>query len=402
MKLAPIAAPNTDDPRQLKGLQIAALSPIKKHKYGYKVQSQSGNGWYLVNLDDVYCECLDFEAREKACKHVYGVQFRLQREQLEDGTEVYTPQYRMWSNYNKAQVSEGEMFKDLLRELCDMVPQPPQTGPGRPKLPVADVLYSMALKVYSQRSSRRAQSDISEAVKDGQVEVAPAWGTLIRYFENADMTPILEQLIHQSALPLRDIEQDFAVDASGLASNVYDRWFDHKWGRAKKEAKWVKLHIMCGVKTNIITAAEVTGEFSADSPHLPGLLETTKRNFNIREVSGDMAYSSKRNLHAIDDAGATPYIPFKKSSNVDKKDALWTQMYHYFTLQEVEFNKHYHKRSNVETCFHMIKSKFGHAVKSKTPTAQINEALVKVLCHNICVLIQAMHTIALNPDFSKN
>ncbi len=35
----------------------------------------------------------------------------------------------------------------------------------------------------------------------------------------------------------------------------------------------------------------------------------------------------------------------------------------------------------------MIKTKFTDVVRSKDKTAQINEILLKVLCHNICVLI---------------
>jgi hypothetical protein len=46
----------------------------------------------------------------------------------------------------------------------------------------------------------------------------------------------------------------------------------------------------------------------------------------------------------------------------------------------------------------MIKGKFGSALRPKSDTGQINEALCKGLAHNICVLIQAMH--ALNIPFS--
>lgn len=63
-------------------------------------------------------------------------------------------------------------------------------------------------------------------------------------------------------------------------------------------------------------------------------------------------------------------------------------MYHYSEFKNEEFLELYHKRSNVETAFHMVKSKFGDAVRSKTEVAQINEVLLKVLCHNICVVIQ--------------
>ena len=54
---------------------------------------------------------------------------------------------------------------------------------------------------------------------------------------------------------------------------------------------------------------------------------------------------------------------------------------------------------SVETAFSMIKAKFGGSLRSKNPEAQVNEALVKILCHNICVLIQAMYALGVEPDF---
>jgi len=75
-------------------------------------------------------------------------------------------------------------------------------------------------------------------------------------------------------------------------------------------------------------------------------------------------------------------------------------MYHFYMMKRPEFLEHYHKRSNVETTFHMIKSKFGQRLRSKTLTAQINEALCKVLCHNLCVVIQSVHELGIEADFS--
>jgi hypothetical protein len=45
----------------------------------------------------------------------------------------------------------------------------------------------------------------------------------------------------------------------------------------------------------------------------------------------------------------------------------------------------------------MIKGQFGDAVRSKSDIGQINEVLCKVLCHNLCVLIQAMHALGMQP-----
>jgi hypothetical protein len=47
----------------------------------------------------------------------------------------------------------------------------------------------------------------------------------------------------------------------------------------------------------------------------------------------------------------------------------------------------------------MIKGKFGSALPSKSDTGQINEALAKVLCYNICVLVQATPDLGIEPTF---
>jgi transposase len=75
-------------------------------------------------------------------------------------------------------------------------------------------------------------------------------------------------------------------------------------------------------------------------------------------------------------------------------------MYHYFAYQRDTFLAHYHKRSNVETTFSMIKAKFGGSLRPKSETGQRNEALCKVVAHNLCVLISAIHELGLEaPTF---
>ena len=404
--------PDDGDPgRQQRGLAIAILEKrIRRDKFGYKVPSQSGNGVYLVNLEyGPYCTCPDFEKRNRPCKHVYAVQALLKRGERPDcpppvGVRIAQP----WQAYNAAQVNEGDLFATLLRDLCNTVEQPPQTI-GRPRLPLSDMLYGMGLKVYSTLSMRRAMSGLREAVANGRMDREPSFSTPIRYFERPEVTPVLRDLIQRSALPLRDLEVDFAQDSSGFASTAYNRWFDNKWGYGSKKAvKWAKVHLMCGVQTNIVTVADATASQSADSPYMVDFVRVTAEHFRIREVSGDLAYSSRRNLHAVADAGGTAYIPFRtnavaqqRGTGPGRRDALWEQMYHLFTLNEAEFNRHYHKRSNVETVFHMMKAKFGDKVRAKTDTAMVNEVLMKVLCHNVCVLIRAMYALGIIPVFDQ-
>lgn len=78
---------------------------------------------------------------------------------------------------------------------------------------------------------------------------------------------------------------------------------------------------------------------------------------------------------------------------------LWRKMFQYFTYNREEFMQHYHLRSNVETTNFMIKSKFGDFVRSKDSTARINEVLLKVLCHNIVVLIHEINELDIEAKF---
>lgn len=108
---------------------------------------------------------------------------------------------------------------------------------------------------------------------------------------------------------------------------------------------------------------------------------------------------SKPNLRLVEGKGAIPFIEFKTNSIVDKKCDIWTKMFHYYSLNKDEFMQHYHKRSNVETTFSMVKAKFGGAIRSKLPIAQANEILCKILCHNICCLIQSIYELEIEVDF---
>jgi hypothetical protein len=47
----------------------------------------------------------------------------------------------------------------------------------------------------------------------------------------------------------------------------------------------------------------------------------------------------------------------------------------------------------------MMKRKFGDSLRSKTDTAQANETLCKVLCHNLVVLIHETYDLGIDPVF---
>ena len=399
------------DKRQQKGLVIAATSKIQKRGDTWVVPSQSLNGKYTVRMDTAgpRCTCPDFELRQQSCKHVFAVEFVLQRETVTDpdGTTIVTETAAVrvtytqdWPAYNAAQTTEKAQFCRLLRELVAGIPTPyPKTG--RPPLPLSDRLFAAAFKVYSTVSARRFMTDLREAQADGLIEHTPHFNSVLAVIESEDVTPILHELITATSLPLREVETDFAVDSTGFGTGSFFRYYTAKYKHDQYNHDWLKCHAMVGVKTNIVTAVRITGRDDNDSPQFKPLVEQTAERFTISEVSADKAYSSYANLELVESKGAVPFIPFKSYAVGHSKNSTWNRLFHYFALNREEFGEHYHKRSNIETTFSMVKRVFGGSVRSKTPTAQENEVLLKVICHNIRCLIHAIHELGIEPMFPQ-
>jgi transposase len=303
-----------------------------------------------------------------------------------------------WDTYNKAQVNEKRHFLLLLGELSKSAEEP-ERGPGRPPLPLSDMIFCSVYKTYLLLSSRRAMTDFEEAHKKALITKVPHFNAVSDFLNEESVTPFLERLIEQSSYPLASVESDFAADATGLSTCVRRRWYNRHRRRYQVRRDWIGLHIICGVRTNVITCARAGGCREDENEHFEEMLRRTARRFDVAEVSADAGYLSNKNLRQVVLLGATPYINFKSNSTTDGvlMNALWKAMLNAYRHRREEFAKHYYKRNNVETTFSMLKAKFGDRLSSKSLRAQINEALCKALCHNLCVLIQSMYELGVDP-----
>lgn len=213
------------------------------------------------------------------------------------------------------------------------------------------------------------------------------------------MMPLLRTLVDESAKPLRAVEKSFAVDGTGFATQTYVRWFDYAHNEDRRVQRWVKAHAMVGTLTNVITSVEATEGHVNDSPMFAPLVERTASNgFTVAEVSADKAYLSHANLAAVERVGGQAYVPFKSNSG-STGSAEWERLWHLYSLNRETFLRHYHQRSDVESTFSAVKRKFGGSVRSKLPAAQLNEVLLKCLCHNLSVLVHSIHELGIDPTF---
>lgn len=309
--------------RELKGQEIANKFKIVKSGNLYLVPSQSSGGKkYKVDPVAQSCSCPDHEYHGYKCKHLFAVELTIKRESktvtetkadgstkttVTETVKVTRKTYpQQWPQYHAAQTNEKRLFLYLLHQLCQGVGEPAQMN-GRPRLPMEDMIFAMAYKVYSTVSGRRLMTDLRDAKAKGYVSALPCYNSIFNYFESEVLTPYLKMLIEETSLPLAAIEEDFAIDSSGLSTGVFQRWSEAKWGKVRtvygekqpnevNRRDWLKIHITCGVKTNVVTAVEVTDAHANDSRFFEPLVEATAQNFAMRQVSADKAYLSGKNL----------------------------------------------------------------------------------------------------------
>lgn len=397
-----------EDVRRELGRIIAATREIKAVSGGWFVKAGNGLFSHFVRKEArrMTCSCLDFEARNSACKHVYAVLARTggldQTSQPPPKAPITRKTYgQNWHVYNCAQMQERVLFLPLLRDLCNLIPDETHDEPrrGRPSIPLRDAIIAAACKVQSDVSGRRAMKEVWEAERDGYISRAPSYSHTLSRIQSEAVTPILEKLVEASTIPIRAIERCFAVDATGFGTTRYYRHFSEKRDRNYDRKDNIKLHVAVGVSTHAIAAVSVTPGTVHDSKEFASLVEQVADRFPMEVVCADKGYVSKDAYTLVDRLNASAYIMFKSNSQPDPECPAWTKMFHLCSLSRPQFNRQYHLRSNVESAFSSMKRLFQDFVRAKSFPAQKNELLLKVLAYNIGKVTKAMFELGVEPGF---
>jgi transposase len=375
----------------------------------WSVPSQSGFGRYVVQIKGIEgkCTCGDFAKRMEPCKHIFaclalykGIDYTY------DSKPTPRKTYRQnWRAYGKGQTEEMRLVDTLLRELVKDtpdLPRNPEVG-GRPSIPLSDAIMCSILKVYSGLSGRRAHGVHENVADRGLITHVPSFMVASRLLNKPEVTPILYHLLQQSALPLIGLEDNGVVapDSTGIQTTSFGGWREEKHGE-KRERRWLKAHAIVGTKTHVILSAIVGEATSADSPQFEKLLlGALNAGFHPSSIVADKGYLSRENYSFATDFGLGAYIPFKSNSREKGHGSpAWRKAFHLFQANREVFDRNYHKRSNVESVFSALKRKFGENIRSKTPVAQVNEVLCKLIAYNLTVVVHEMFENGIAPNFT--
>jgi len=307
-----------------------------------------------------------------------------------------------WTSYNLSKTQEKLMFLKILNDVNETVNfKENWKFNGRPPMCISNMIKCCCIKVYCKSASRQITSDLKMIESFGYITQTPHFNSINNYMASPLITKYLEALIQLTAEPLIPVEKYFAIDSTGFSTFNRKRWIDVRLEkRLHKDYK--KLHIISGVRSNIIISSKVTNGKVHDSPYLELLLKKSTY-FNIRELYGDSAYLSHKNCDLIASIKAIPFLfPKKNTSTKLKGNHNWNSMIKLWFDNEKLFRRHYHRRSNVETTFGMIKAHYLPYVRSRGDIGQINEALCKVICHNIAVLVSSIFEFGIKLPFLQN
>lgn len=293
--------------------------------------------------------------------------------------------------YNMIQENEFQNFFEFVRFLTNCV--------CNSKKMKSYVSCLLIWHKFPTLSARRAKSFLRflKSFKVIGVNI-PCFKTLCNYRAEPIIQNILDELIVESSKPLAKIEHDFVTDTTGIKTKLFSSWFSLRCKKRIKKRDHLNAHISIGAKSMIVTAINIETKQGKDNVIFRKHVDKTTENFKLNEWSGDAMYWCKKNCKKVSDKGGKPYFKCKSSWS-GKQDGYpsWKKMNKEAIEDKGEYDKHYHKRSKVESANHSKKALHGNKVYSKLESARINEEILRWVNHNINVLNRAMYEWDINP-----
>jgi len=293
--------------------------------------------------------------------------------------------------YNKVQESEFLNFFEFVRYLTNYV--------CKERKMKSMIQCLLIWRKFPNLSVRRARGFLLLLRKFNIISVnIPCFKTLSNYNENNSLQIILDKLIEKSSKPLSIIEHDFATDSTGIRTKLFSTWFSLRCKKRIRRRDHLTAHTTIGVKSGTITALNIEIKPGKDNKIFREHVDKTSENFKINEWSGDGMYWCKKNCRKVSERGGKPYFKCKSSWN-GKQDGFpsWKEMNKDFVENKEDYDKHYHKRSNVESTNHSKKALHGNSVYSRLPSDRINEETLRWINYNINVLNRAKYEWDINP-----
>jgi len=258
------------------------------------------------------------------------------------------------------------------------------------------IFVCLVLKIFFKTDYRgivAILNDCPDLCKTFNLSIIPHFTTLQKASKRLLCLNIADQLLESTVRVTNEGKEIklAAIDSTGLEAGHTSRYFVRR--KRSKQLKsyeetyyrrWPKLAIACDCSNHMILSAITTRGPSVDINQFEKIMTPAINRYIIEHVLADAGYDSESNHRfARDTNNIRSTIPPKHGRPTTKPF-----LGKYRRLMQQEFDKEiFGQRWQVETVFSMIKRNQGEALLSKSDCAQNREMMLKVLTHNIAVIL---------------
>ena len=275
------------------------------------------------------------------------------------------------------------------------------------------ILVCLVLKIFFKTDYRgivAILNDCPDLCKTFNLSAIPHFTTLQKASKKLLCSDIANQLLESSVRVTNESREIklAAVDSTGLEAGHTSRYFVRRKRSKQLDTyeetyyrRWPKLAIAFDCSNHMILSALTTRGPSVDINQFEKIMTPAINRHIIEHVLADAGYDSESNHRFARDTNNIKSTIPPKHGRPTTKPFLGK----YRRLMQQEFDKEiFGQRWQVETVFSMIKRNQGEALLSKSDLAQNREMMLKVLTHNIAIilLVNELFYRALLTPFSPN
>lgn len=143
----------------------------------------------------------------------------------------------------------------------------------------------------------------------------------------------------------------------------------------------------CRLPEKVIYAWRLTAPTKRDSPLLVELVGKVPGTLGV--VCGDTAYASRRNAQYVADLGGRPFLKPREDATARAGGCpAWRRMVLEYHAHRKGFERIYHERTNGEATNSAFKRLWGSRLYGRRRWNQQREVGLKVVAHNLCLLLR--------------
>ncbi|MDO8603876.1 MAG: IS5 family transposase [bacterium] len=257
----------------------------------------------------------------------------------------------------------------------------------------------LILKQFFQEDYRglvEVIKDFSDIRKILYLEIIPHYTTLQKASKRLLSSKKVQKLLKTTIQAAQNIEilkkksSISALDSTGMEAGHTSRYFVKRRERGEKNLyqttiykTFPKLALNCDCESHIITGLLTSKGPSPDVVHFKKLLHQANDNLPIETITADAGYDSEANHEYARDLNIYSVINPKAGRPTTK---LPSGKYRREMVEHFDTNT-YGQRWQSETVMSMLKRNLSESILSKKYWSQCREMALKVLTHNITIVL---------------